>query len=109
MARLRETGTALHAITLLTAGPQRNPFSDGERQRDGLLDRAVREMGGSRHNVVASQGFAAAMSQVARLLAHQFRVVYARPQSLLPPETFDVRATAQSFVAYGTIARGQPQ
>jgi hypothetical protein len=109
MTPLRQSGTTFHAVTLLTAGPDRNRFTDGERQRDSLLDRAVRETGGSRHNVVATQGFADAMRTVARLLAHQFRVVYARPPSLLPPETFEVRAAAQGFVAYGTTARGQSQ
>jgi Ca-activated chloride channel family protein len=109
MTRLRESGAALHAVTLLTAARDRSSFSDAERQRDILLDRAARETGGARHNVVSSQGFTTAMSGVGRLLAHQYRVVYARPPSLLPPETFEVRATARGFVAYGTTARGQSQ
>ena len=54
-------------------------------------------------------GFTAAMTEVARRLTHQFRVVYARPQTLIPPDSFDVTATAPGLTAYGGVARGQPK
>ena len=44
-----------------------------------------------------------------RVLTHQFRVVYARPQTLIPPETFEVTAASPAFTAYGGVARGQPK
>jgi hypothetical protein len=53
--------------------------------------------------------FTPAMTDLARVLSHQFRVVYARPQTLIPPATFEVTAASAAFTAYGGAARGQPK
>ncbi len=107
LTRLRESGASFHVVTLSLPG--RTAFDDNARQRDTLFDRGVNETGGTRRDVVASMAFPQAMTDVARVLAHQFRVVYARPQSLIPPETFEVTATAPGFKAFGGVARGQPR
>ena len=39
--------------------------------------------------------FGDALAEVARVLTHQFRVVYARPQTLIPPDTFEVAAAGR--------------
>jgi hypothetical protein len=69
----------------------------------------VRITGGQRRDVLASMAFTPAMTDLARVLSHQFRVVYARPQTLIPPETFEVTAASAAFTAYGGAARGQPK
>ncbi|MGE0816609.1 MAG: vWA domain-containing protein [Vicinamibacterales bacterium] len=102
---LRASGATLHVVTL--APPGRARFTDEQRERDALLDRGVRLTGGLRRDVLASIAFAPALADVARVLTHQRRVVYARPQSLIPPETLEVTAARPGFVAYGTAARGQ--
>jgi von Willebrand factor type A domain len=102
---LATAGASLHVVWLTTPG--RSGLRDEDRQRDQLIDRGVRASGGSRHDVLATMSFPQAMTAVARILTHQFRVVYARPQSLIPPETLEVTASAAGLVAYATAARGQ--
>jgi len=107
LERLVESGATLHAVVL--SPPGRNSFDDPARQRDLLLDRGVRDTGGFRRDVLTSMAFGPALAHLARALTHQFRVVYARPQTLIPPESFEVAATAPGHIAYGTAARGQPK
>lgn len=105
VTRLKEAGATLHAVVLSPPGSV--SFADEARQRDQLLDRGVRETGGVRRDVLTSMTFESALGEIARVLTHQFRVVYARPQSLIPPESFEVTAAKPGFMAYGTAARGQ--
>ncbi len=105
--RLQASGAALHVVTL--SMPGRQALNDTARQRDLLLDRGVRITGGLRRDVLASMAFTPVMTDLARLLTHQFRVVYARPQTLIPPATFEVTAVSAAFTAYGGAARGQPK
>ncbi len=108
LTRLKESGASLHVVMLQLPG--RSPLGvDAVRERDRLLDLGVRQTGGSRNDVLASMSFPQALSDIARLLTHQFRVVYARPQTLIPPESVTVTAAAPDAVAYGGPARGQPK
>ena len=104
---LTASGATLHAVVL--SPPGRAGFDDATRQRDMLLDRGVNGTGGSRRDVLASMAFGPALADLARTLTHQFRVVYARPQTLIPPDSFEVAAAAPGHSAYGTAARGQPK
>lgn len=104
LSRLTASGATLHAVTL--APPGRTLFDDRARQRDQMIDRGVRQTGGVRRDIVSSQAFTPALTAVADVLAHQFRVTYARPESLIPPETFVVAAASPTAVAYGGQARG---
>lgn len=105
LGRLKQSGASLHAVVLNPPG--RAAFTDAARQRDQLLDRGVRETGGVRRDVLTSMAFGDALAEVARVLTHQFRVVYARPQTLIPSDTFEVAAARQGLQAYGSAARGQ--
>lgn len=105
--RLMASGATLHVVMMRS--PARAFQDDDTRQRDTLLDRGIRGTGGSRRDVLATQAFAPAMADLARLLTHQFRVVYARPQTLIPPESVTITAASPAAVAYGGPARGQPQ
>ena len=104
---LTASGATLHAVVL--SPPGRAGFDDATRQRDTLLDRGVNGTGGFRRDVLASMAFGPALADLARTLTHQFRVVYARPQTLIPPDSFEVAAAAPGHTAYGTAARGQPK
>ncbi len=104
---LAAAGASLHAVVL--SPPGRTSFDVASRQRDQLLDRGVRETGGYRRDVLASMAFTPALVELAGTLTHQFRVVYARPQTLIPPDTVVVAATAPGHRAHGAAARGQPR
>ena len=107
LGRLKQSGASLHAVILNPPG--RVAFTDAGRQRDSLFDRGTRETGGVRRDVLAAMSFPDALAEVAGVLTHQFRVVYARPQTLIPPDSFEVVAAQPRHVAYGTAARGQTQ
>lgn len=107
LSQLEASGASLHVIAL--SRPGQSSLDDGARQRDMLLDRGVRATGGVRRDVLASMAFGPALRDLAQALTHQVRVVYARPQTLIPPKTFDVTAVAPGLVAYGAMAKGQPR
>ena len=58
-------------------------------------------------DVLATMAFEEQMTRVANALRNQFRVVYARPESLIPPEKVTVTAAKAGFEAHGMPARGQ--
>lgn len=105
LGRLKQSGASLHAVILNPPG--RGDFTGASRQRDSLYDRGIRETGGVRRDVLTPMAFGDALVDIARVLTHQFRVVYARPQTLIPPDAFEVAAAKPGFIAYGTAARGQ--
>ena len=105
LGRLKQSGASFHAV--IFNPPGRVAFTDAARQRDSLFDRGTRETGGVRRDVLATMSFGDALVEVAAVLTHQFRVVYARPQTLIPPDSFEVAAAQPGYVAYGTAARGQ--
>ena len=104
---LKASGATLHAVML--SPPSRDAFDDATQQRDTLLGRGVKDTGGFRRDVLTSMAFGSALADLARVVTNQFRVVYARPQTLIPPDSIEVAATAPGHIAYGTAARGQPK
>ena len=105
--QLKASGATLHAVVLSLPGG--DAIGDAARQRDTLIDRGVRDTGGLRRYVLTSMAFGPALADLARAITTQVRVVYARPQSLIPPDAVEVAAAAPGHAAYGTAARGQPK
>ena len=103
---LRETGAALHAITL---GRPSSSLSDEVRNRNMVLDMGPRQSGGRREDLLTSIALGATLTKLATELTHQYRVTYARPQSLIPPEKITVAAARPGLVARGTPVRERPQ
>ena len=58
--------------------------------------------------MLTSQAFEEKLKELAGILKNQHRVVYARPQALIPPEKIDVTSAKAGVVASGGPARGQP-
>ena len=105
LEELRKGGAQMHAVILNT--PAGTSLSDEARNRASVLDRGPRESGGTRTDVLASQAFQTKMLELAAILKSQHRVVYARPESLIPPEKIEVSATKPGVEASGSPARGQ--
>ena len=99
---LRNSGAAFHAIVVghLAAG-----LTDAERDRDMVLDRGTRETGGRRDNVLTSMSLSAKLKEVGDELMHQYRVTYAHPQSLIPPDRVTVAAARPGMTARGVLVR----
>src|SRR6187401_1052107 len=105
LEELRKGGAQMHAVILNT--PAGTSLSDEARNRASVLDRGPRESGGTRTDVLASQAFQTKMLELAGILKSQHRVVYARPESLIPPDKIEVSATKPGAEASGAPARGQ--
>ena len=93
---------ALHTITL---GRPRGDMSDEGRERNIVLDEGTRETGGRRTELLTPMALDGELKQLADELTHQYKVTYARPQSLIPPEHVTVSAARAGVTARGTLIR----
>jgi hypothetical protein len=105
LEELKKGGAQMHAVILNT--PAGASLSDEARNRASVLDRGPRESGGTRTDVLASQAFQTKMLELAAILKSQHRVIYARPQQLIPPQKIEVESTKPGVEASGAPARGQ--
>lgn len=105
LEELERGGAQMHAVILNT--PAGTRLDDPSRNRASVLDMGPKQSGGTRSDVLTSQAFEGEMLKVAGLLKNQHRVVYARPQTLIPPKKFEVTSTKSGVLASGAPARGQ--
>ena len=99
-------GATLHVIVL---GPPSNDISEDARNRSAVLDEGPRTSGGARESLLASSALPVTLKRLATDLKHQYRVTYARPQSLIPPEKVTVSASRTGLTARGTLIRERQQ
>jgi hypothetical protein len=102
LSRLRDTRAAFHVIIV------GRPIND-TLDRTIVITRGPSESGGSYSNVLASSALSGRMKQLAAELTHQYRVTYARPQRLIPPERVTVSAARPELVVRGTPSAESPQ
>lgn len=95
---LRATGAAFHVVTI------GRPLNNNQ-DRSIVLDLGTKNSGGSFNTVLISTGLTAKMKALANELTHQFKVTYARPESLIPPEQITVAAARSGLTVRGTPAR----
>jgi VWFA-related protein len=94
---LRDSGAAFHAVIL---GLPQNRSHD----RAVVLDGGTRDSGGRYENLLTGSALTGKLKQMARDLTNQYRVTYARPQTLIPPERVTVATARQGLTARGTLA-----
>ena len=80
---------------------------DEVRTRNIVLDEGPRTTGGHREDLLTSMALAAQLARLANELTHQYRVIYSRPQSLIPPERVTVAAAKPGLTARGTLIKEQ--
>jgi hypothetical protein len=102
---LAEGGAMMHALVLTNAG--RSMLDDASRNRASVLDLGPRNSGGTRMDVLTSLAYEGRLLELAAILKSQHRVVYARPETLIPPEKVEVSAKAPGLQAVGAPAKGQ--
>lgn len=98
LPELKDSGAPLYALMI---GSPHEDLSDEGRSRAIVLDRGTAESGGRRDQLLTSMALEARMKQLADQLTHQYRVVYARPESLIPPERTTVTAVRPDLTARG--------
>jgi len=97
---LKTNGVALHVITL---GRPSSSLRDEMRERAIVLDEGPRNSGGRHEELLTSMALGAKLTQLADELTHQYKVTYAHPQSLIPPEKVTVSSNKAGVTARGTL------
>lgn len=100
---LQQAGVALHAIVIGVLDFTSIP----ERERALVLDVGTRDTGGQHVTVLIDSAVEQALQKLARQLSSQYKVVYGRPDSLIPPEKTEVASGRPGVSMRGTPARGQ--
>jgi von Willebrand factor type A domain len=99
---LRDSGAPFYALMI---GTPSGDISDQGRSRSIVMDRGPAETGGRRDQLLTGMALNDRLKQLATQLTHQYRVTYARPQSLIPPERVTVSTPRPGLTARGTLVR----
>jgi hypothetical protein len=97
---LRASGAALHVIVV--GNPRNNNYD-----RSVVLDMGTRDTGGRNDTILTGTGLTNRLKQVATELTHQYRVTYARPTTLIPPEQVTIAAARSGLTVRGTEMKTQ--
>lgn len=99
---LAARGTALHVVVVGGRTPADAQTTEG-RNRELLFDRGTTETGGRRENVLTSMAVKEAMERLADELLSQYRITFARPDTLVPPEKTEVAVRPPGLKARGIL------
>jgi VWFA-related protein len=103
MPEVRNAGAAIHAVTI---GTFSSSDTDELRNRARILSEGTRVTGGQRINLLTPMAVQSSLERLARELSSQYKVVYGRPDSLIPPETIEVSARRPGVTMRGALERG---
>ena len=69
-----------------------------------VLEEGTRASGGRYDTILTGNALTSRMKELARELKSQYRVTYARPRTLIPPDRVTVAAAKPGLTARGTVA-----
>jgi hypothetical protein len=101
---LHDSGAALHVISI---GLPAAGISDDVRYRDRVVDEGPRASGGTRTQLLTVSALPKKLQQLANVLTHSYRVSYAHPDSLIPPQRITVAARRTDLTAFGSPDKDQ--
>jgi VWFA-related protein len=78
-----------------------------ERERSLLMDDGARQTGGEHVTLLTEMAVEQALTKLARQLSSQYKVVYGRPESLIPPEKIEIASGRAGVTMRAMPARGQ--
>ena len=93
----REGGASLHVLTL--------GMSSGGADREIVVGRGTDETGGRNEIVLAAMGLEPKAKQLASELSNQYRVIYARPQRLIPPKETEISSKRSELRTRGMLVK----
>jgi hypothetical protein len=99
MTPMRDVGASLHVISI---GIPVVSIENDRRFRDEVVDDGPRATGGTRYQLLAASALPGKLTQLADVLTKSYRVTYAHPDSLIPPEKITVSARRSEITAHGT-------
>lgn len=101
---LERSKVALHAVTI---GQFPHSEERSMRERSLFLDAGPIQSGGQRMTMLSPTGLEPALERLATELLSQYKVVYARPESLIQPRKVRVSAGRPNLVVHGAPSRGE--
>jgi len=103
---IKACGAAFHAEVITNTGGR--TMDDGGRNRGLTLDRGSSISGGRYRTLLSSMAVAGELKSLAAELNNQYRLVYARPESLIPPEKLEVSTKRPGLTVRATPAKVRP-
>jgi VWFA-related protein len=103
MPEVKQAGAAIHAIAV---GNFSSTDHDELRNRARILSEGTRTTGGQRVSLLSEISVQQALDRLARELSSQYKVVYSRPESLIPPDKLEVSARRPGITMRGAPERG---
>jgi hypothetical protein len=100
---MRDAGVSLQPIVLGVLDFD----TTEERERGLLIGDGAKQTGGEHVTLLTEMAVEQALARLARQLSSQYKVVYGRPESLIPPEKTEVESGRAGVTMRGTPARGQ--
>ena len=104
VAALERVDAALHIVGI---GQFIYSEDHGIRERSFLLSNGPTKSGGQQITLLSPHGLDPALQRLARELSSQYKVIYGRPQSLIPPERTEVSSAKTGVTMRGAPARGE--
>jgi VWFA-related protein len=102
---IAEAVRAQTAVHLVTIGRFEHGEEQGIRERSFLLTDAPPATGGRVYTMLTANGLSQTLEKVARDLLSQYKVVYGRPQTTIPPSSVEVTAARDDLSVRSTPAR----
>ena len=102
MPEVKKAGAAIHAVTV----GDFNSIDHEELRNRGRVLAETKDTGGQRVNLLTPMAVQSSLERLARELSSQYKVVYGRPDSLIPPEKIEVSARRPGLTMRGTLERG---
>jgi len=85
----------------LIIGPSGTDLSEEGRDRSIVLGQGTMDHGGHRDILLTAMSLPDKLGQFARELSNQYKLVYSRPDTLIPPDEITVSAADPDQTAYG--------
>jgi len=101
--RLQESDAALHIVVVKV------PEGGQSVDRDLVFSRGSNDTGGRYDDLLISTALEWKMKQVADELSNQYRVIFARPQKLVPPKRTEVEVRNPQLRARGKLLRTEKE
>jgi Ca-activated chloride channel family protein len=101
---LHRSRASFHALILTNNAS--DPTTEEARSRQVVLADGPATTGGSRQFLLSETAITPQLDLLARQLKHQYRLVYSRPESLIPPTKLDVSVRRSGLTARATTLAG---
>jgi hypothetical protein len=95
------------AVHLVTIGTFVEDQPQALRERAFFITRAPRATGGQHLSMVAPNALGMNLERLARELNSQYKVVYARPDTLIAPDSIEIAPVREDLIMRGTPERSQ--